>query len=243
VRRGPLIVLLLGVLAGSAAAQGSTTTTLASEPLVEKTDVKGTLPPGLAGRWLVVATARLPSGDVRTFNRLIEIRQGAEHLDLGAHRVELPHGFDERLTAANRDKQPWTPTPEDLAAVRTGWDTFPAIPQDLAAVENLLYAADGYPPEFQRDEVTRDSKVAIALREQFTGSRHVIGTYTIFAVRAIEPELLKGDFVTTTIAAAPMPIPITLKGDFVAYRLTGAGGGAERSWWQRVVDLFSGCGR
>ena len=44
----------------------------------------------------------------------------------------------------------------------------------------------------------------------------------------------------SSIAVAPFPIPITLKGDFQAYRVAAA---PAPSWWQRFLDVFSGCRR
>ena len=65
-------------------------------------------------------------------------------------------------------------------------------------------------------------------------------TYSVFGVRDRTPTVLSGTAVISTLAVGPFPLPITLKGDFQAFRL---GETPARSVLQRLSDLFSGCGR
>jgi hypothetical protein len=98
-------------------------------------------------------------------------------------------------------------------------------------------APSAYPPEFKDDADTVGTKLAITVQENYTGTGGALRSATLHGVREIGPKTMSGSFVTTTIAAAPIPIPITLKGDFIAYRIEGVAGA---SWFSR---LFSGCQR
>src|SRR5439155_840964 len=57
----------------------------------------------------------------------------------------------------------------------------------------------------------------------------------------IRPSGATGSFVVTSIAAAPLPIPITLKGDFQTHRVGAPP--PPPSMLQRMLDFFSGCRR
>jgi len=74
----------------------------------------------------------------------------------------------------------------------------------------------------------------------YSGGQAVRTTYSVFGVRNYTPTVFGGTAIIATLAVAPFPMPITLKGDFQAYRL---GEVAPRSVFQRLSDLFSGCGR
>jgi hypothetical protein len=100
-----------------------------------------------------------------------------------------------------------------------------------------IMAADALPPELQEDEVTKGSALVISIIESFSGRQGVLKNYATYGVRDQSPGTWRGTFINTTLAAAPLPIPITLKGDFAAYRV---GPSRPRSWLQR---LFSGCQR
>ena len=106
-------------------------------------------------------------------------------------------------------------------------------------MKNKIVSADAYTPDYKSDEVTKDSRFAIVMTENFTGSP-VIRNFSIYAIRDRTPTVLSGTFVLSTLAAAPFPIPITLKGDFQAYRVTPA---PPRGLLQRLFDLFAGCRR
>ncbi len=92
------------------------------------------------------------------------------------------------------------------------------------------------------DDVTKDSAYAVIVNETFTGANRVMRTLTIFGIDQVEPATMKSKFITTTIAAAPLPIPITLRGEAQLIRLAGEPA-RKRSFAQRILDVFSGCGR
>src|SRR5438093_12366346 len=64
--------------------------TAAPATLTEKTDVEGTVPRDILGRWLVVTQIKLPSGLITPTARMIEIRPGREHPEVFLRRGELP---------------------------------------------------------------------------------------------------------------------------------------------------------
>ena len=203
------------------------------------TDVQGKVPPDIVGRWLAVCQVKLQTGAARPITRLFEIREGREHLEI-ALGGDIPTPVNQRLTATMNAGQPWTPTPDDLREVNEKWRPARIDSRNYAKVENRLLGSDAFPPEFTEDETTKGSQFAIAIKEIFSGGQAVRTTYSVFGVRNYTPTVFGGTAIIATLAVAPFPMPITLKGDFQAYRL---GEVAPRSVFQRLSDLFSGCGR
>jgi hypothetical protein len=213
--------------------------TAAPATLTEKTDVEGTVPRDILGRWLVVTQIKLPSGLITPTARMIEIRRGREHPEVFLRRGELPEPVSTKTRQAAAASQPWTPADGDLHAVAEQWDTPVPLAANYGSIESKLIGADAYPREFQVDETTKGSSFAITIREAFTGQT-LQSTYSVFAVRQQREARLDGTFVMSSIAVAPFPIPITLKGDFQAYRVAAP---PAPPWWQRLLDVFSGCRR
>ena len=203
------------------------------------TDVQGKIPRDIVGRWLAVCQVKLQTGAARPITRLFEIREGPEHLEI-ALGGDIPTPVNQHLTAAMNEGRFWTPTAEDLREVNEKWRPARIDSRNYAKVENRLLGSDAFPPEFTEDETTKGSQFAIAIKEMFSGGQAVRTTYSVFGVRNYTPTVFSGTAIIATLAVAPFPVPITLKGDFQAYRL---GEVAPRSVFQRLSDLFSGCGR
>jgi len=77
------------------------------------------------------------------------------------------------------------------------------------------------------------------IKETFSGTQPVKSTISVYGVRERTEQGLAGTFVTSSLAMAPFPIPITLKGDFQAYRIDAT----PRAGLGRLLDLFAGCRR
>jgi len=202
----------------------------------ETTEVKGAVPQELVGRWLVVGAIKLPDGESRPSPTQWEIRRGPEHLELFLGRHPFPPAVTDKFNAAGAAGKTWAPEPDDMRQIAEAWETT-APPDELhTKIENRLLGSDAYPAELQSDEATKDSEFAVTVKEIFAGQT-VGRTYSVYGVREHTPSTLSGGFLTSSLAMAPFPIPITLKGDFKAYRIEGP---PPRSWLQR---LFSGCRR
>jgi hypothetical protein len=227
----------LAVLLCAALALAQTTTTTLG-PVKQTTEVKGDVPADVVGRWLVVGLVKLPDGRVRPAPRTWEIRQAAGGMELVVSLHPLPADVNAEVNAAAEAGQPWTPDADDLRRVDASWNDAPTTGSaDVQGIETRITTGAEYPPEYKADAVTKDSKLAILIQENFTGRTAALRSISIYGVRELAPAVLKGSFVNTTLAAAPIPIPITLGGDFTAYRIGALSG---QSWLSR---LFSGCRR
>jgi hypothetical protein len=207
----------------------------------EATEVKGNFPQDIAGRWFLLSHVKLPSGHVTSVGRLLEIRRGPEHLEVVLHRVQLPQDLTLKLQQASSEGKPWEASAEELKSLAESWDKLAPSEGQYESIQNKIFGSDAYPKEFTVDETSKGSNFAIVIREGFAGTQALRSTYSVYAVRDRKPDRLLGTFVMSSIAAAPLPIPITLKGDFVSYRLSGGAGGG--SLLERILGLFSGCGR
>jgi hypothetical protein len=228
-------------LVGSAISQDQppTTTTLAGTGAVpETTEVLGAVPDDLTGRWLAVGNMKLPDGKTRSIPRAFEIREGSEHLEVVLGRLILPARINTEIETAAAAGQAWTPDAEDLREVKESWGkTPPAGGIEYAKIENKIIDDEAFAPEFKEDEVSKGSNFVITFHEFYSGRQPVRKMYSVYGVRSRAQDKLAGTFLTSSMAMAPFPIPITLKGDFEAYRVDS---GSTRSWFER---LFSGCGR
>jgi hypothetical protein len=233
--------LALLLAASSALAQETTTTTTPAKPPAETTEVFGDVPATFAGRWLAVCQAKLPNGNIRPFTRLVEIDTAGGKLEVHLHPGQVPDGVFKSVEASAAKGQPWTPSPEELQAVQDGWGTASGSTATYQDIDAKLYAAPEFTPELKSDDITQSSKYALVLNETFSGGERVMRTLTVWGFDDVTPAALKGQFITTTIAAAPLPIPITLRGDSTLYRV---GDVARRGTFiERVLAFFSGCGR
>ena len=211
----------------------------AKAEVTQTTEVGGEIPADLLGRWVAFPHVKLPSGLLRHFARLWEISEGDEHYELLLHRANVPQEVSKKLDGASESGEPWEASPEDIKLVSDKWDELTPSSGAAGKIENKLLAAGSYPPEFERDVVTKDSEYALVFNEVFGGGRQSISrTYSIFAIRKREPDRVTGTFITSSMAMAPFPIPITLKGDFEAYRV---GKPPAPSLIQRILRVFSGC--
>jgi hypothetical protein len=209
----------------------------------ETTEVQGKVPDDLGGRWFTVSHVKLPSGHVTSVGRMWEIRRGPDHLELVLRRVQMPEDLTLKLQQASADGKLWDASAEELKALRDNWDKLTPGQGQYESIENKLFGSDAYPKEFTVDETSKGSNFAIVVREGYAGSQALHSTYSVYAVRDRQPDRLLGTFVMSSIAAAPLPIPITLKGDFVSYRLSGGDAGGGGSLLERIFGMFSGCGR
>ncbi len=208
----------------------------ADDAVPQSTEVLGDVPADLAGRWLVVGNVRLPSGKVRPVAVTWEIRSRDGHPELVLQRSPLPVAVHAKVEAAARAGTAWEPDATDRRAVLEGWGKLP--PEgDHTQIESKLAAPGAFPKEIAEDDIVKGSALAIVVTEDFTGKEHVARTTSVYGVRERGPGRLGGTFVTTSLAIAFFPVPITLKGDFQAYRVDAE---PPRSWLAR---LFSGCQR
>ena len=240
----PAATLAALLLAAPAPAEeaGPTTTTLPAN-IPEETIVEGKVPESLVGRWMAVCQAKLPSGQIRPFARLFEIRKGREHLEMAVRRAFLPPDVSQNMETAAALGGAWTPEPQDLEKLAAQWDTLAATPGQWTKIENKLLGADAYPPEFKGEEAVKDASVAVSANESFTGADRIARIYTLLGIREITPTVLKAGCMHLTLAIALVPIPITLRGEAQVYRLGTPPPVPERSFLERLLDTFPGCGR
>jgi hypothetical protein len=222
--RGALALVLVACLVRVA---------VAAEPVPEKTDVYGAPPAELVGRWLVVGVARLPTGKVRPVMRTWDVRRGAEHLELRLGGP-IPKPIADTIAAAVEAGTPWRPDDADLAAIAATWQPGPP-PGDHVSIDHRIAIAGSFPPDLVDDEVVKGADLVLTTVETFTGKERVASTTSVYGVRERDARTLGGTFVSTSIAISFFAIPITLKGEFRAYRVD-----RPLPWWKRV---FTGCGR
>jgi hypothetical protein len=231
-------------LAGVASGTPETGETAPAGPPVQKTVVRGTVPPDLTGRWMAVGWIEIPGGRARTAPSLWDVTREKGQLVLTVRFAELPPELTKSLNDANTAEKNWVPQPSDLAQLSAAWDGLTIADPDMVSVDNELVGRDAYDEAFKREPKTRDAAWAIRQSELFHpragGAMQTINVYGV-----LEPRDggYFGNFTTATIVAAPLPIPITLNGTFQMYRIAGGETGGSPGFFRRLMDGLAGCGR
>lgn len=238
-----LLLTLVACLSGPPARADEQLQPAPLPPAKEHTTVRGTLPSDLAGRWMVVGWIDIPGGRSRTVAALWEIKEDGGQLVLVNRFAVLPQAQTDALNAANSAEQPWHPTPADVAAVAAAWDQLPTADPRLTDIENELVARDGFDDAFKHEQKSKDAVWAVRQSEVFDASAApAMKQINVYAALAEKDGGWTGNYTAATLAAAPLPIPITLNGTFQAFRLSG-GEARPRGFLARILDVFSGCGR
>jgi len=208
----------------------------------QHTVVRGTLPRDLAGRWMAVGWIELPGGKARTTTAFWEIGRESDGLALTVRFAGLPSAQQKGLDEANSAEQPWRPAPRDITRLAAAWDALPPSEPRLVSVQSEIVARDGFDQSFSNDAKTRDAAWVVRQSEKYHPSAApAIQTVNVYAVLEPREGGYFGNFTTATIAAVPLPIPITLSGTFQMYRLDA--GAASRGFLGHLIDLLGGCGR
>jgi hypothetical protein len=197
---------------------------------IEETRVTGVLP-GLEGRWLLLTT--LGTGGHRSAASLWELTSADGRIVLHEHLADLPEPQRAAL-----DRGGWDPTPADLEAIASRWDTLVPVPRGIVRSSHELIGPDAFD-----DAVKREPMAAGALwiaRQTYgfaPGGSRPAQEIRVFAATSRDDRGWAGRYATAAIALAPMPLPIKLDGTFRLLRLPAP----SRSLWQRVADAFRGC--
>src|SRR5438128_6817941 len=160
---------------------------------------------------------------------------------MGRRDVRLPKQIDQAAKEADRKLTPWTPTDEDLGALRKQWATLPRATKKDVVAGDLVYgevlftlaAPERYEQVFpKRDEklngVLAETAFSLQIEERYRPLPQPPGSNiaqvglrkTIYGVRNASDALVEGRQAVGFVAAGPgMPLPFNLGGPFKMYRL------------------------
>lgn len=234
----------LVLVAPAGRSEESTITTVPSAqnpPPLQETKILGT-PPHLGGRWLAVAALELTDGKHNTLTAFWDVSMRDEPPSLVHRFVDLPPAQKAAMEGLGAEGKAWSPTPDDLAAIAAAWDAAPPIESHVRHVQNSITGKDGFDESLVKEARTRDAIWVIRERLDLHPSGAPVVRYAfVWAAMAATGADYTGNFDGVTIAAAPFPIPISVKGSFRAYQLdqhAPRGGIATR-----LRDFFRGCGK
>jgi hypothetical protein len=203
----------------------------------------GTLPDDLLGRWLVIGWVGIRDEEhAKTTAALWDVTREDAQIVFTENYREMPSRIAQALADANAEDRAWRPSPQDLSEIANGWDTLPMRDPKVATQRNEIYGKDGFDRDFQNEEQTKNAIWAARQTSHFRRSAQPsVRGINVFGATEARDGGYAGNYTTATIAAAPFPIPITLKGKFQMYRVAGASEPkARKGFWS---SLFSGCGK
>jgi len=238
--------LLLSAPAGAQAPAGAPAEQAPPEetgPPKQEPVSAGTLPDDLLGRWLVVGWVGIRDDEhAKTTTALWDVTREDAQIVFTENYRELPKRVADVVTEANTDDKAWRPTPQDLSEIASAWDTLPERDPKIATQRNEIYGKDGFDRDFQNEEQTKNAIWAARQTAQFRHSAAPsVRSINVFGATEARDGGYAGNYTAATIAAAPFPIPITLKGKFQMYRVAGPSEKAARKgFW---ASLFSGCAK
>jgi hypothetical protein len=245
-RKALLAWAVVAAFAGTARVRGedapapTTTTTLARVPIEYTTTVEGTLP-DIEGRWLLLSSLGVGQSAKRILPSVIDVRRSDGKLEVRERHIVLPAAQKEAVRRANEELGGvWTPTVSDLEALDRAWESLEVEDRGIATMENQLTGKDAFDDVLKNDANTKDA--LWVLRQSYIflpGGNRPTNQANLMAPTKLEDGVYSGNYLAVAVAAAPFPVPIKFEGTF---RLIPVGR-AARSWWSRVGDFFSGCGR
>jgi hypothetical protein len=203
----------------------------------------GTLPDDLLGRWLVVGWVGMRDEEhAKTTTGLWDVTREDAQIVFSENYHELPKRVGDLVNEANAEDKAWRPTPQDLSEIAASWGTTPERDPKIATQRNEIYGQDGFDRDFKNEEQTKSAIWAARQTAQFRRSANPsVRGINVFGATEARDGGYAGNYTAATIAAAPFPIPITLKGKFQMYRVAGPSEPkAKPGFW---ASLFSGCSK
>jgi hypothetical protein len=211
-------------------------------PPEQTTHVAGTVP-DLAGRWLIVAQVEIsPSSALATSTTSlwdVAVTDGKPVVTL--RLVDLPPILQESLGKASAAHVAWEPTTRELADLGEAWASLPATERGIGHVDTKITGSDAFDDVMKGEERMKGARFMIQQVVDFRpGTGRPIKDVYIYGAMEQRPDGWTGNYMSASVAPTPVPIPITLKGTFRAYRLEAV---SKRGLLARLLDVFSGCGR
>lgn len=210
----------------------------APKGIEQTTTVTGTAP-DLLGRWLVLPLVGVAGGDRRVVPSVWDVHLKDGQLEITERLVLLPAAQAAAVQQANEERNgAWDPTPADLDAIRSGWDTLVPEERGIVSMTHQVTGRDAYDDDFKNDASAKDSIWAVRQSYGFeSGGNRPITQANLIAPLKFEDGIYSGNYLAVTIAAAPFPVPIKFEGTFRMIPLVRS----APSLWQKVGDLFAGC--
>jgi hypothetical protein len=252
--RGALSGTLLALVGSATLALGAdqpaaTGAPAAVEP-VFRTEVKGTVP-DLTGRWLAVSTVRasqVMKEKVAPENaqwdataRFWSVTTVGGKPQLTVHWVRLPDSLQEALAPAAKEGRLWEPTETQLREIRDGWDSLPPYESHVVRVETTIMEKQAFTELVQGEPEMQKAEFVVQLAIDFMpGEGRPMKDVLFYGVTDTLPDGYRGSLTTASMIAAPFPIPLMFNGTFRLYRLDSV---PQAGLLQRVLGMFSGCGR
>ena len=125
------------------------------------------------------------------------------------------------------------------------WDKLPVDDALYHELWNEISGRDGFDEGLKTEDRTKDALFVVRQRlEPTPGSSPIIRQVFVYAVTGSDGDVFTGNFDGVMVAAAPMPMPITLKGSLRLYHVEGPPvTAAPRGILARFLDIFRGCHR
>ena len=202
---------------------------------IQRTTVAGTAPP-IEGRSLVLVHLGAGTGGAgRELAVLWDVGRGAGGLEVVERFVLLPEPQQKALQRGR-----WQPSPADLRAIAQAWDDLRPETRGVRQVQTDVFGADGFTAEVKGDPTAEGARWVVRQTYLFApapGVPRPSQEVNVLAATSVEQGVTTGRYLSVTVAAAPVPMPIRLAGTFELIPLPAA------SWWVRLLDAFRGCNR
>jgi hypothetical protein len=207
-------------------------------PGPQTTVVKGA-PPSLAGRWLAVANLKL---DRRTRNTVAfwDVQGSGDRLVVTEHFLDLPPAGRTAIEQADAAGEPWTPSPELVAAFSEAWDGLPAHDVGLRSLEHEILAPEAFDAQLKDDPAAKDALWVVRQRFAFDPASTVVREERVWAGVVATRDGYRANVTAATVAGPPIPLALTFTGTGTLYRLADA---PAPGILARIAATFRGCGR
>jgi hypothetical protein len=225
-------------VAGTPALPGPTPGDIVDQgPFEETTTVSGKVGVKLEGVWLLVGSAEVAPGKFQNFPQLLKITAGKSGYEVHLLDVHLPDAIKQSFLETRKTMAPWVPSEDARKTLGADWSKLPPTKRKardelvFGQLHYLIATPSDYPHAFPKrsepiDNALKDSKLAIQIAQDYVprpvppNVSQVIRRTSIYGVRTVDENELKGDMLTTFLATGvDTPGPLDFHGTFVMYRL------------------------
>jgi hypothetical protein len=199
-------------------------------PTVQRTTSAGTVP-SIEGHWLVLVRLGTAQAGGRQLAALWDVTRGAAGIEVSERFVRLPEPQRTALARGGFD-----PNQADLRAIAQAWDNLEPDGRGVREVQTDVFGEDGFTAEVKGDPTATGARWVARQAYLFApGIPRPAREVNVLAATSIDDGVWRGRYLSVTVAAAPVPIPIRLEGTFQLIPLSSP------SWWARLLDVFRGC--
>jgi hypothetical protein len=191
----------------------------ANKILAEELKKAGTVPQPVASGETPVEPKVLSYGIPRAPDSAVDLQ---DQVSVHLMDVDMPKSIQDTIDKNNKEERVWEPSEKDLALLKSSWKTLkPRAKSEYSSIEWKVLQDKYLEGGMLQDDKTKNAKFVISGDAALiAGPGQANRSILVYGADQVSDRLIEGGHVRAIMTAAPMLIPIDMKGSFKMYRLT-----------------------